>query len=159
MASTILSSRSPRPSLTDCSTCISGATLPHAGALAAHGRLRPHPQHVERHKSDGDGWCAPYATFKGGLEVLTRYMAKELVSGAFVPIPSRPAPSVPNWAGGLTTNSRPCWRPDGLGSRRRASGGGWGRGNPAFGGQPVDQCSRHRSRRRLRHLVGPELGK
>jgi len=26
---------------------------------------------------------APYATFKGGLEVLTRYIAKELGSGGF----------------------------------------------------------------------------
>lgn len=38
---------------------------------------------------------APYASFKGGLQVLTRYMAKGSGTAAFAPIQSPPARSAP----------------------------------------------------------------
>lgn len=41
---------------------------------------------------------APYAAFKGGLEVLTRYMAKEFGGRRIRRTRSRRVPSVPNWA-------------------------------------------------------------
>ncbi len=47
---------------------------------------------------------APYAAFKGGLDVLTRYMAKEFgerrirANAVSAPTPCPPARSAPNWA-------------------------------------------------------------
>jgi NAD(P)-dependent dehydrogenase (short-subunit alcohol dehydrogenase family) len=43
---------------------------------------------------------APYAAFKGGLEVLTRYMAKEFGERRIRVNACRRAPSAPNWAAG-----------------------------------------------------------
>ncbi|WVV47148.1 SDR family oxidoreductase [Pseudomonas sp. NA13] len=59
------------------STCISKALFPHSDPAAAVGARRQYRQRHQRHYPRIHRWRRPYAAFKGGLEVLTRYMAKE----------------------------------------------------------------------------------
>jgi NAD(P)-dependent dehydrogenase (short-subunit alcohol dehydrogenase family) len=60
---------------------------------------------------------APYAAFKGGLEVLTRYMAKEFGERGIRANSVAPGAIRTDLGGGLPTSSPPCWRP-----RRRWAG-------------------------------------
>jgi NAD(P)-dependent dehydrogenase (short-subunit alcohol dehydrogenase family) len=52
---------------------------------------------------------APYASFKGGLEVLTRYMAEEFGPRRIRANAVLPARSGPSWAAASRTSSRRCW--------------------------------------------------
>lgn len=52
---------------------------------------------------------APYAAFKGGLEVLTRTWPRNSANAASAPTRYRRARSGPRWAAGSTPSSKPCW--------------------------------------------------